>query len=65
MGAQLVSRVAYKNAFASARMLLLRQECSCFGKNAPASAGMLLFRQECSCFGKNAPARHLLLGRCP
>ena len=65
MGAQLVSRVAYKNAFASARMLLLRQECSCFGKNAPASAGMLLLRQECFCSGKNAPARHLLLGRCP
>ena len=63
MGAQLVSRVAYKNAFASARMLLLRQECSCFGKNALASARMLLLRQECSCFGKNAlaSARMLLL----
>ena len=42
MGSQLVPRAAYKNALASARMLLLRQECSCFGKNALASAKMLL-----------------------
>ena len=44
-------------------MLLLRKECSCFGKNAPASAGMLLLRQECFCFGKNAlaSARMLML----
>ena len=35
--------------------ILLRQECSCFGKNALASARMRLLRQECFCFGKKAP----------
>ena len=39
--------------FGKDALLLLRQECSCFGKNALASARMLLLRQECSCFGKN------------
>ena len=34
---------------AQAIMLLLRQECSCFGSNALASARILLLRQECTC----------------
>ena len=41
-------------------MLLLRQECSCFGKNAPASAGMLLLRQGCSCLGGNALQENMI-----